>query len=78
MDTATNDQSEFTTASVAAAVPTLSEIEARHIARVIEALRSSRYRGWFTLENDTRLDSPEDRPLGRISRSVEFLLPLLS
>jgi len=48
------------------------------IARVIEALRSSRYRGWFTLENDTRLDSPEDRPLGRISRSVEFLLPLLS
>lgn len=48
------------------------------IARVIEELRSSRYRGWFTLEQDTRLASSEDRPLGGISRSLEYLLPLLA
>lgn len=48
------------------------------IARVIDELRSSRYRGWFTLEQDTRLASSDDRPLGRISRSLEYLLPLLS
>jgi inosose dehydratase len=48
------------------------------VARVIEVLRSSRYRGWFTLEQETRLASADDRPLGRISRSLEYLLPLLS
>ena len=48
------------------------------VARVIEALRSSSYRGWYTLEQETRLFSPDDRPLGRISRSLEYLLPLLS
>jgi inosose dehydratase len=51
---------------------------AARVERIIEALRSSRYRGWFTLEQETRLESPDDRPLGRISRSLEFLLPLLS
>ncbi|HKV86659.1 MAG TPA: sugar phosphate isomerase/epimerase [Candidatus Dormibacteraeota bacterium] len=49
-----------------------------NVSRVVEALRSSRYRGWFTLEQDTRLASADDRPLGAISRSVEFLLPLLA
>jgi inosose dehydratase len=48
------------------------------VARVIEVLRSSRYRGWFTLEQETRLASADDRPLGRISRSLGYLLPLLS
>jgi hypothetical protein len=36
------------------------------------------YRGWYTLEEETRLGSHDDRPLGRISRSLGFLLPLLS
>lgn len=48
-----------------------------NVARVIEALRAVRYRGWYTLEQETRLASNDDRPLGRISRSLEFLLPLL-
>jgi len=48
------------------------------VARVTEALRGSRYAGWYTLEEETRLATTEDRPLGRISRSLEFLLPLLS
>ena len=48
------------------------------VERIIEALRSSKYRGWYTLEQETRLESHEDRPLGRISRSLEFLVPRLS
>ncbi|MEO8744377.1 MAG: sugar phosphate isomerase/epimerase [Candidatus Dormiibacterota bacterium] len=48
------------------------------VDRIIEALRSSNYKGWYTLEQETRLASSEERPLGRISRSLEYLLPLLS
>jgi inosose dehydratase len=48
------------------------------IDRVVETLRSMEYRGWYALEQETRLTSVEDRPLGRISRSLEYLLPLLS
>jgi inosose dehydratase len=48
------------------------------VDRVVEELRSSKYRGWYTLRQETRLASADDRPLGRISRSLEFLLPLLS
>lgn len=48
------------------------------VKRVVEALRAVQYRGWYTLEQETRLPSNDDRPLGRISRSLEFLLPLLT
>ena len=48
------------------------------IDRVVEALRSSKYRGWYTVRQETRLASADDRPLGRISRSLEYLLPLLA
>ena len=48
------------------------------VARVTEALRGSNYGGWYTLQQDTRLATADDRPLGRISRSLEFVLPLLS
>jgi inosose dehydratase len=47
------------------------------VARATEALRAVKYRGWYTLEQETRLASREDRPLGKISRSLEFVLPLL-
>ena len=48
-----------------------------NVAGVIEALRSANYRGWHTLEDETRLPSADVRPLGRISRSLEYVLPLL-
>jgi len=48
------------------------------VARVTEALRGGNYGGWYTLQQDTRLATADDRPLGRISRSLEFVLPLLS
>jgi inosose dehydratase len=48
-----------------------------NVGRVIEALRASRYQGWYTLEQPIRLRSADERPLGRISRSIEYLVPLL-
>jgi len=48
------------------------------VQRVVEALRRKGYRGWYTLEQEVRLASNEDRPLGPISRSLEYVLPLLS
>jgi inosose dehydratase len=48
------------------------------VSRVIEALRSVKYRGWYTLEQKIRLASADERPLGRISRSLEYVLPLLA
>lgn len=48
------------------------------VERVVEELRREGYRGWFTLEQETRLAGADDRPLGRISRSLEYLLPLLA
>lgn len=45
---------------------------------VIAALRSAGYRGWYALEDQVRLESAADRPLGRISRSIEYVLPLLA
>jgi inosose dehydratase len=51
---------------------------AANVAEVLEALKAMKYRGWYALEQETRLGSHDDRPLGRISRSLGFLLPLLS
>lgn len=45
---------------------------------VIAALKSAGYSGWYTLEEPVRLTSADDRPLGRMSRSIEFVLPLLA
>ncbi len=49
-----------------------------HVVEVIEGLRGAGYGGWFALEEETRLASPDDRPLGRISRSLEYVMPLLA
>lgn len=48
------------------------------VRAVTSALRYAGYRGWYTLEQEIRLNSNADRPLGRISRSLEYVLPLLS
>ena len=47
------------------------------VDRFIEELRRSKYRGWYTLRQEKRLPSTDDRPLGGISRSLEYLVPLL-
>lgn len=51
---------------------------AANVKRVTEALRGAGYRGWYALEQETRLATSDDRPLGRISRSLEYVLPLLA
>jgi inosose dehydratase len=48
------------------------------VDRVVETLRRTGYRGWYTLDQDTRLPSSEDRPLGAISRSLQHLRELLA
>jgi inosose dehydratase len=48
------------------------------VDRVVEMLRKTGYRGWYGLEQDTRLPSADDRPLGMISRSLQHLRELLS
>lgn len=48
------------------------------VDRVVETLRKTGYRGWYTLDQDTRLPSSEDRPLGVISRSLQHLRTLLA
>jgi inosose dehydratase len=47
------------------------------VSVIVEMLRRAGYGGWYTLEQETRLGSSDERPLGRIGRSLEFLLPLL-
>jgi len=47
------------------------------VDRVVETLRKTGYAGWYGLEQDTRLPSAEDRPLGMISRSLQHLRELL-
>jgi inosose dehydratase len=51
---------------------------AANVKRITEALRAASYRGWYSLEQETRLATADDRPLGRISRSLEYVLPLLA
>jgi inosose dehydratase len=48
------------------------------VGRIIEGLRATGYQGWYTLDQPVRLESAEDRPLGRVSRSLEYLMPLLA
>jgi len=48
------------------------------VDRVVETLRKTGYSGWYGLEQDTRLPSAEDRPLGMISRSLQHLRDLLA
>lgn len=48
------------------------------VDRAIAALRATGYRGWYALEQETRLLSSADRPLGPISRSLDHVLPLLA
>jgi inosose dehydratase len=48
------------------------------VDRVVETLRRTGYLGWYTLDEDTRLPSAEDRPLGVISRSLQHLRTLLA
>jgi len=40
---------------------------------VIETLRRSRYRGWYAIDQDLRLESNEDKPLPGVKRSLDYV-----
>ena len=47
------------------------------VDRVVEGLRRSKYRGWYTLDQPTRLAADTDQPIAAIKLSLEYLLPLM-
>jgi inosose dehydratase len=47
------------------------------VDRVVEGLRGVKYRGWYTLDQPTRLTSELDQPIAAIRRSLAYLIPLL-
>ncbi|HEX9475232.1 MAG TPA: sugar phosphate isomerase/epimerase, partial [Candidatus Dormibacteraeota bacterium] len=44
---------------------------------VIETLRRSRYRGWYAIDQDLRLESNEDKPLPGVKRSLDYVRRLV-
>lgn len=47
------------------------------VDRVVEALRRVKYRGWYTLDQPTRLVSEIDQPIAAVRRSLAYLIPLV-
>lgn len=47
------------------------------VAEVIDALQRSRYRGWYGIESETRLQSADEDPVSRVRASVEKLRTML-
>jgi len=45
---------------------------------VIETLRRSRYRGWYAIDQDLRLESNEDKPLPGVKRSLDYVRRLVA
>jgi inosose dehydratase len=48
------------------------------VDRVVETLRRSRYRGWYSIDQDMRLGSEEDDPLSEIKRALKHVRTLLT
>jgi inosose dehydratase len=48
------------------------------VDRVVEGLRRSKYRGWYSLDQPTRLSADSDQPIVAIKHSLEYLLPLMA
>jgi inosose dehydratase len=43
------------------------------LENVIESLRRSKYRGWYAIDQDIRLQSKEEKPLAGIKRSLDYV-----
>jgi len=48
------------------------------VDEVIETLRQSRYRGWYTIEHDVRLEASDDKPVTRVKRSLDYVRRLVA
>jgi inosose dehydratase len=45
---------------------------------VIETLQRSRYRGWYAIDQDIRLESNEEKPLPGIKRALDHVRRLVA
>ena len=45
---------------------------------IIETLRRSRYRGWYAIDQDIRLESNEDKPLSGVKRALDHVRRLVA
>ena len=45
---------------------------------VIETLRRSRYRGWYAIEHDVRLESKDEKPITAVKRSLDYVRRLVA
>jgi inosose dehydratase len=45
---------------------------------VVETLRRSRYRGWYAIDQDVRLESNEEKPLPGIKRALDHVRRLVA
>ena len=48
------------------------------VETVIETLRRSRYRGWYAIEHDVRLESKDEKPITAIKRSLDYVRRLVA
>ena len=48
------------------------------VETVIETLQRSRYRGWYAIEHDVRLDSKDDKPITAVKRSLDYVRRLVA
>jgi len=45
---------------------------------IIETLRRSKYRGWYAIDQDIRLESNEDKPLSGVKRALDHVRRLVA
>jgi hypothetical protein len=45
---------------------------------VIESLQRSKYRGWYAIDQDVRLQSTDDKPLPDIKRALDYVRRLVA
>src|SRR5260370_1985913 len=48
------------------------------LENVIESLQRSKYRGWYSIDQDVRLKSSDDKPLPDIKRALEYVRKLVA
>lgn len=48
------------------------------LENAIETLKRSKYRGWYAIDHDVRLDSGEEKPLPAVKRSLDYVRRLVT
>jgi hypothetical protein len=48
------------------------------LENVIESLQRSKYGGWYSIDQDVRLKSSDDKPLPDIKRALDYVRKLVA